>query len=473
MPENKLEAEREEEKPQPKRRLTLMESYGAFSDDRLREVTAKIRDLSTPQPPQDIHSDNRSQPSGESIGEPIDDRIGKSIGTPIQTPIGRPIHSSNVSPIESPDEISNDSPFESATRRSLRPSIDSPNEPPHDSSDGLPNVSPHGSPEGSRGRAPVLLTENQALLYFCLQKINGVVTSLSRIARESRVSEHTLKSCLKKLRQEGLILYGGRQNCGGRIGFTAKTVTRRIILRGDKGRLAKKLQQMNYQALSFTETLEEALQVASRAQHLDHLMDHPLDDRMDYLMDDLMTHPMDHPRLGPGSSSSKNTKEQLLQGLILEDAFHDLNSRSLLSFLEQFKSTEELQNFLDMANSCIEASKEGHGKPIQNPNGFLIACLRAGFINPPEGYRSRKIRAQELRNRQLEEELATLRQLKERERELKFELFKATLTNEEQERLQQEAGQKVNPNLGLSAVRQIEVYKEEILKQWFEKRESS
>jgi hypothetical protein len=58
MAENQIEAEREEEKPQRKRRLTLMESYGAFSDDRLREVTEKIRDLTSPKSPQDFHSDH-------------------------------------------------------------------------------------------------------------------------------------------------------------------------------------------------------------------------------------------------------------------------------------------------------------------------------------------------------------------------------------------------------------------------------
>ena len=101
-----------------------------------------------------------------------------------------------------------------------------------------------------------------------------------------------------------------------------------------------------------------------------------------------------------------------------------------------------------------------------------IACLQAGYINPPEGYKSRIVRAQELRNQQLEEELATLRQLKEREQQLRFELFQATLTHEEQECLEREARQKVNPNLGLSAERQIEVYKEGILKQWFGERET-
>jgi hypothetical protein len=166
-----------------------------------------------------------------------------------------------------------------------------------------------------------------------------------------------------------------------------------------------------------------------------------------------------------------SSKKLLLQDLLLEDAFRNLNPRSLEPYLEQFEATEDLQNFLDMANACIAAAKAGRGKPIQNPHGFLLAQLRAGYINPPEGYKSRKVRAQEIRNQRLEEELTTLRQLKEQERELRLALFEASLTDEEQQRLEQEARTLVNPNLGLSTARQIEIQKDAVLKAWFEQRE--
>ncbi len=76
-----------------------------------------------------------------------------------------------------------------------------------------------------------------------------------------------------------------------------------------------------------------------------------------------------------------------------------------------------------------------------------------------------------MRNQQLEEELATLRQLKEQERELRLALFEASLTDEEQQRLEQEARTRVNPNIGLSTARQIEIQKDAVLKAWFEQRE--
>ena len=168
--------------------------------------------------------------------------------------------------------------------------------------------------------------------------------------------------------------------------------------------------------------------------------------------------------------SCSSNKELLLQDLILEGAFQDLHPRSLLPYLDKFDTVEDLQNFLDIANACIQAAKEGHGKPIQNPQGFLFAQLRAGYINPPEGYKSRKVRAQELRNQQLEEELATLRRLKEREQELRFDLFVAELTAEDLARLEREAQAEVKPHIGLSPAFQLTMHKDTILKQWFAQR---
>jgi hypothetical protein len=424
-----------------------MESYGAFSDERLQEVTEKIRDITSRQGHQPaVPHDDAAPPFGERIGESIEESIGEPIGGQIGVPIESPIEQ----PIGSPD----------------RSSIGSPHRSPDDSPFGLAIGSPIESPDDQAARDAVLLTENQAILYFCLQRIGSVTTSLSRITRETGISEHTLKSCLKKLREERLLLYGGRQNCGGRMGFTAKTLERRIVLRGDKTRLAKQLQQIDYQALGFAEPLEGSTSAAPPPKQINHRMDHPMDHRIN----PPMNHQTDGARNQPICSSSK---ELLLQDLILEAVFEDLSPRSLVPFLDRFDTPEELQDFLDMANACVAASKEGRMKPIQNPHGFLFAQLRVGYLNPPEGYKSRRVLAQELRNRQLGEELAALRQLKEQERQLRFELFQARLSEEEWDRLEREARAKVNPELGLSTSRQLDVHKDTILRQWFEQQTTS
>jgi len=367
--------------PRPRKRLKLMESYGAFSDERLKDISDKIIGVTSESTT--TQSRSPSNKSHESLGE--------SLGAPIQSPDGSPIQS-------------------------------------------------------NQNRA-ALLTENQSILYFCLKHIDGDVTSLNHIAKATSISEHTLKSCLKKLRAEGIIHYGGRRNCGGRFGFTATVSERQVTLRGNRNKLMKKLQRIDYHTLALIEPLNATGQNTPHVGETDHPMDHLMDN--------------------PASSCSSSLKKQQLQTLIREDAFQDLNPQSLLPYLDQFDTTEQLQIFLDMANACIAATQAGHGKPIKNPQGFLFAQLKAGYINPPAGFKSRKIRAQEIQNQQLEEELATLRQLKEREQGLQCELFREKLTREQRERLEQEARAQYKPGLGLSEQRQIEIAKGEIVKQWF------
>src|SRR6266581_7139584 len=454
------EAKRDEAKPRERRRLKLIESYGAFSDDRLQEVAQKIRGIT---------SDNDLQPTAPKGEAPLSSgEITQSITQSItQCPSGET------------EGIKENQGIENAKLTSTNPQIFSPNGSPDGSSDGSPNrssnASPNRSPNGSTLQlqllppastdAGVLLTENQAMLYFCLKEINGKVTSLPQIARETHISEYTLKSCLKKLRQEGLIRYDGRRNCGGRIGFTAAVLPQNIMLQGNKNRLLRKLQQITQQALVFTESLAAPEESATAQTEANHPMDHPMDHLMDHPVDHPMDHPMDH------LIFCSSSKKLLLQGITLEAVFEDLNPRSLLPYLDCFETSEELQDFLDMANACVSAAKEGKGKPIQNPHGFLFAQLRAGYINPPEGYKSRKVRAQEVRNQQLEEELATLRRLKERERELQFELFVTRLSEEDTARLDQKAQAQVKPNIGLSPEFQMERYKDGLLRQWFTQRQ--
>src|SRR5262245_35387413 len=292
------ETKRNETRPRERRRLKLIESYGAFSDDRLQEVAQKIRGITsdndtqptTMQGDAPLASDEITQSITQSITQcPSDETEGikenQSLENAKLIDINPQIFTSPTSPNGSP----NDSPDGSPN--------DSPDGSPNDSPDGSPNDSPDGSPDGSpiqlqllnpsSADAGVLLTENQAMLYFCLKEINGKVTSLPQIARETHISEYTLKSCLKKLRQEGLIRYDGRRNCGGRIGFTATALPQKILLQGNKNRLLRKLQHISQQALVFTEFLEapEELGVPQKeANHpMDHLMDHPMDHLMDHL----------------------------------------------------------------------------------------------------------------------------------------------------------------------------------------------
>ena len=118
-----------------------------------------------------------------------------------------------------------------------------------------------------------------------------------------------------------------------------------------------------------------------------------------------------------------------------------------------------------MANACVTASRRTES-PIRNPKGFLIAQLRAGFINPPEGYKSRRVRAQEERNRLLEAELEEIRRLKAEEERLEQDVFRTRLSPSARRQLEREARDRVNPRNPLSEARQIEMAETEILRDW-------
>ena len=77
------------------------------------------------------------------------------------------------------------------------------------------------------------------------------------------------------------------------MGFTAKTIERQIILRGDNRRLTRKVQQINHRALLFAETLEAATDTDLSGQQVDHLTDHHLNHLMAHLTDTPMVHTKD------------------------------------------------------------------------------------------------------------------------------------------------------------------------------------
>ncbi len=80
------EAKRDEAKPRERRRLKLIESYGAFSDDRLQEVAQKIRGIT---------SDNDTPPTAPKGEAPLSSgeiteshhRIDHRIDHPIDHPM--------------------------------------------------------------------------------------------------------------------------------------------------------------------------------------------------------------------------------------------------------------------------------------------------------------------------------------------------------------------------------------------------
>src|SRR2546423_4689991 len=119
-------AERDEAKPRERRRLKLIESYGAFSDDRLQEVAQKIRGIT---------SDNDTQPTALQGGAPPSSgEITESITESI-----------TQCPLDETEGVKEKKGFENAGLISTNPHIFT----PFASPGGSPNESPGGSPNES------------------------------------------------------------------------------------------------------------------------------------------------------------------------------------------------------------------------------------------------------------------------------------------------------------------------------------
>src|SRR5215470_10204235 len=292
-------AERQEALPQRRQRLKLIDIYthrGAFSSDELQGIAAKARDLT--RSTRLASTTEERLPQGESNGELFGESLGRSSGEP-QGQEETYINENTESP---PDDTGSlpTTPF-------TVPSNDIPHISPHSLPGILPDTTPDNSPKDSPYHSPdttpdnsptIPLTENQAILYFCLKQLNGVLTNLSRISQVTGISEHTLKSCLKKLRQEGLIQHSGRQQFKGLTGFSARTLPRNLSLQGDGPRFSSRLQRIDFKALSLTARLTP---LNPNAPHIDtnnptvHPNIHPTVHSTIPLTDHRAIHPTVHP----------------------------------------------------------------------------------------------------------------------------------------------------------------------------------
>ena len=303
----------------------------------------------------------------------------------------------------------------------IRAPIGSPNEAPNET----PNETPDEAPDGS-----VILTENQAVLYFCLKEINGSPTSLSRIAGETAVSEHTLKSYIQKFRREGLIIYNGRKNLGGLMGFTATVCDRKFILRGNADRLSRKLHLIDAKRMLLAEVTEQSIEHFLPEQGRQHRMDHP--------MESPLKHPMGR---GPISSSSFTcTKTATVPGRA-----PDTGADAEKTLEEELRNNPELGYWRQKGLTAKQAAgwmrETGCGpntmvrslcrcryemvdlgmeesKPVENVfNWFYRIVERTGHYPAPKGYGSFPEIQLERERQLLEENRRKIRELEELYRE--------------------------------------------------------
>ena len=169
----------------------------------------ETRNTSTPVKTRDIisaiHIPNANG-NGNSIGDAIGQALGESTGEAIDIPIPSPI----ASPIAQAVKESIAQPIGESIGQTVSDARNEQNIPKE-----------------------IVLNNTQYYLYRCIEEINGRFTNLVKISQATGISRDTLKSALKKLKEQGVILYHGRSNCLGLHGFTAEATGCPIRIVGD------------------------------------------------------------------------------------------------------------------------------------------------------------------------------------------------------------------------------------------------
>ncbi|MCP3685576.1 MAG: hypothetical protein GY861_23240 [bacterium] len=218
---------------------------------------------------------------------------------------------------------------------------------------------------------PVPLTEKQAVLYICIKKLEGKPTSLAKIHYATRLSLNTLKKCLNKLKNEGLIHYNGFTKIGKLSGFTATITDKKMYICDTTDHLIKSVMQMDFRLLLLTEYLPEYL---------------PL-----YLADDGSSSSL----LKPTTLSFNNSINGEIEKILTEPEMSywqdkGLTSKQIKSWMDEFKSplTEIVQSLchcrFDLVDNGLEESK-----PIRNVwHWFYKRLDKTGYYAAPTGYTS-------------------------------------------------------------------------------------
>ncbi len=429
-------------KEPPRRRLTLMEAYGSFSDDHLKDLACKIKQIGKEASLSKKPGKRTKKKNLISVDEPLDqtvsERVDGQVTDSIAVQVGeRPRVDDSVA-VQVTDSIAVQVADQIADQ--VGDSVY------HSVAEPIDEVA---------GGPPVLLTEHQALLYFCLKIINGNVTSLNRISQEIHVSVYTLKSCLQKLRQENLIRYGGLCNCGGRIGFTAQPIERPIILRGDKNKLLAKLKAINCRNLMFVVPLGQDPQTD------------PIKMLHDHLVDSLLDHPVE-PHYSSSSLLFKKTTTTKVEN------HNDTNSRTeaiakvlathpeLGYWRQKNLSAKQVEQWMELTGASLESMIQSlchcrfemvdmdleRLKNVNNVfNWFYRVIERIGYYPTPKGYKSYQEKQLELEQKLLaekQERLKALEEIQRQRREVERELaFREMLAAPESE-LYQECFRRLN-----------------------------
>lgn len=129
-----------------------------------------------------------------------------------------------------------------------------------------------------------------------------------------------------------------------------------------------------------------------------------------------------------------------MHNLILSEWFVAIEPRSVEPFLCVMPSLEYAQDFFDKVAAVIE-HKKSTAKPIADALGFLFGCLKKMEVNPPPGWKSRRVRLLEDETLRLEHEAAAIKAARDRLEAQRCELYFLGLPAETEAQLRAKAAE--------------------------------
>lgn len=298
---------------------------------------------------------------GDQVDERVDDQIGEPIGGPVDNFSDSVIHIETRSPTRSPTHSQPGSPTGQSVISSIDESVNS----------------------SSR-----ILTDNQAIVYYCLKWLAGNATSVLTVSIVTGVNVHTVKSALQKLRKSGYIkYYGGLVNLGGRVGFSAIVKDCQIILRGSAQRVANVLKNIDWQGLLLAKSINDCVLDDPLLNHrLGPLLNHYSDQPLDHLMP---------PSLSSSSNSFKKpTSEELLEYLNHPEMDYWKEGRGLtVRKMEGWLKDFQINPLILFRYLCYCAFDmvilEKERELVKTPEDYFFGITKkSGFYPKPKGYQS-------------------------------------------------------------------------------------
>jgi hypothetical protein len=252
-----------------------------------------------------------------------------------------------------------------------------------------PNAISYGTPDATLDELPIVLNENQFILYYICKQLTGKITTTTLINIETGIPVNTLKANLKRLRYFNVIDHRGRQHAGaGKFGFTTKILKENIVLTGDENKATRILKGVNYDNLILNK--------------------HP------------RVHLTAHPICNSSSSSfpEKTTTSEIENTLSSHPELGYWRHKGLTEkqMSEWIKITGNLENLIQSLCYCrfdmVDLDQE-QSKPIKNIfNWFFKIIEKAGAYPKPKGYKS-------FEDKQIEQERAALKEKEKRIEELR------------------------------------------------------